>query len=104
MKDICNMHPKISASKYHVINNGSDGDLAVSEKLDFSPNKKVIIGYAGSYYYTPERRAQAFAPWLRKRLNRMIQNTHRKEKWLYRLPFFFFKDVGLIFTNNPDLV
>lgn len=95
-------HPGIEKSKYHFISNGFDKEVALRDSFTFSPNKKrIVIGYVGSFYYAPELRVNMFKPWWRKRLNRMIQFSPRKEDWLYRSPYFFLKTVAELFKKYP---
>ncbi|MCO5242065.1 MAG: glycosyltransferase [Chitinophagaceae bacterium] len=104
LKDFQKLYPQISPNKYHLITNGYDeniSDWAIN--YNFKIKEKIVIGYAGSFYYIPEVRRQIFTPWWKKRFNRMIQYIPRKEDWLYRSPYFFFKALKSLFVNEPEL-
>ena len=64
---------------------------------------KIIIGYVGSFYYTPTYRDNIFKPWWKKPIHRMINYVPRKEDWLYRSPYFFFKSIREILNTHPEL-
>ena len=90
LEDFKQLHPHIATSKFHYIPNGYDGELDgwKTPELDTNP---IRIGYVGSFYYSPEARKQMLAPWWKKRGHRMLQYMPRKQDWLYRSPYFFFK-------------
>ena len=64
---------------------------------------KFVIGYVGNFYYSPEARSAMMTPWWQKRPNRMIQYSPRKEDWLYRSPYFFFRALALLLHKRPSL-
>jgi glycosyltransferase involved in cell wall biosynthesis len=100
--DFLRVHPDIPADKIQVITNGYD-DMIDDWTLDFHPSgKRFVIGYVGSFYYSPTARETMLRPWWRKRPNRMIQYAPRKEDWLYRSPFFFFQAVARLLDKKPD--
>lgn len=103
------LHGSRFDDKYEVITNGFDAKVeAIYTANDvFTPsikNKKFVIAYVGSFYYNPETREQLFSPWWKKRPNRMIQYVPRKEDWLYRSPYFFFKALQHLFKQKPELI
>jgi hypothetical protein len=95
-------HPSISKSSYNLITNGYDEDIKDWE-LDSRNNKKFRIGYVGSFYYSPEARKQMFASWKKKKPHQWLNYVPRKEDWLYRSPYFFFKAVSKLITDNQHL-
>jgi len=103
VSDWKNVHKGIDQSKYNVIPNGYDKEVQFSEIKIKSNKEKFIIGYVGSFYYNPDSRRLMFTPWQKKRLHRKLQFTPRKEDWLYRSPYFFFKTVNLLLNTHPEL-
>jgi len=92
----------VDGGKYTVITNGFDEDeMPQLVNLKFKKNK-IIIGYVGSFYYTPEYRDNIFRPWWKKPLHRMLNYVPRKEDWLYRSPFYFFKTIQSILDKHQD--
>src|SRR5262245_17374556 len=99
-------HPRLPADKFHVITNGFDFELTLPDVLTTSPasnDRPFVIGYVGSFYYTPKARASHFTPWWRKRLHRKLQYSPVKEDWLYRSPFFFLQALRRVLDRRPDL-
>ena len=103
MEDLKRVHPAVPSRKFSVIHNGYDSGLNMSDQLRVKKNDKVIIGYVGAFYYTPEARAEIFKRWWKKPLHRMLNYVPRKEDWLYRSPYFFFKAMKEIIIHNPRL-
>ena len=102
--DFIKTHPNIQKSKFHYIPNGFDSEInKFNIKYDFSIKKEIVIGYTGSFYYSPESRQQMLTPWYKKRLHRKLQYTPVKEDWLYRSPYFFFKTLNKLFDKKPKL-
>ena len=93
----------IDKQKFNIINNGFDATLNLDEILSINPNKKIVIGYVGSFYYTPESRENILKPWYKKPLHRMPHYVPRKEDWLYRSPYFFFKALDQLFKEHPEM-
>jgi len=90
LEDFKKIHSELPVSKFHYIPNGYDGNLNKWKPVD--PGKKnLLIGYVGSFYYTPEAREQMLKPWWKKRGHRMLQYIPQKQDWLYRSPYFFFR-------------
>jgi len=99
--DFLRVHPDIPSDKFHVITNGYDQPID-DWTLDFHPNgRRFVIGYVGGFYYTPAARESMMRPWWRKPPNRMIQYAPRKEDWLYRSPYFFFRAVARLLEKQP---
>lgn len=96
------VHKKIPGNKFHLIPNGTDEKINFS-KINITPFKSTFVfGYVGSFYYHPESRDLMFKPWYKKKLHRKLQYTPRKEDWLYRSPYFFFKTLSFLFKTNPE--
>lgn len=100
--DMISTHPGIPPGKFSVITNGYDGHLPETMAA-FIPDKPVfVIGYVGSFYYTPESRDHIFRPWWKKPPHRMLNYTPRREDWLYRSPYFFFQTLNRWFDAHPE--
>jgi len=102
--DFKRLHPGIREAKFHLITNGYDQDV---EDWDMPPlakkDGKFIIGYVGSFYYSPQARQQMFTPWWRKRGQRMLQYVPQREDWRYRSPYYFFRAVRTLLDRQPGL-
>ncbi len=75
-------------------------DLALGSNPTSS--RPFVIGYVGTFYYSPGARAAMMLPWWRKPPHRMIQYSPRKEDWLYRSPWFFFQAVARLLADHPE--
>lgn len=98
-------HPKIEKNKFHWIPNGYDTELefeSVSLKK-YDENKKLRIGYIGSFYYSPKGREEIFKPWWKKKGHKIFQYIAEKEDWLYRSPYFFLKTIKGITNKHSHL-
>lgn len=103
--DLLKLHPSVPSHKIATITNGYDADIApfTHPPRGSYPGSPFVIGYVGSFYYTPETRDAMRRPWWRKRPHRMLQYAPRLEDWLYRSPYFFFRAVQLMLDSRPDL-
>ena len=104
VEDLQRVHPGVPVEKFHVIPNGYDATLA--ESVPARPPRgeaPFVIGYVGSFYYTPESRAALLSPWWQRSPHRWLQYAPRREDWLYRSPFFFFRALRRLFDERPDL-
>lgn len=104
VEDLKRVHPGIPSGKFHVVTNGYDGSL--TECLPTRPprgEQPFIIGYVGSFYYTPESRAALLNPWWQCAPHRWLQYAPRREDWLYRSPFFFFRALRRLLDERPEL-
>lgn len=101
--DLLRVHREIPAEKICVITNGYDGEINVPARLQITKTGKIIIGYVGNFYYAPETRKEIFKPWWKKKPHRMLNYVPRKEDWLYRSPYFFFRSLGRLLEQNPEL-
>jgi hypothetical protein len=104
-QDLLSVHPEVHASKIVTITNGFDAEISDWSPSSIKPERtgKFVIGYVGNFYYSPEAREAVFRPWWRKKPHRMLQYTSRKEDWLYRSPFFFFRSMRRLLESNPSL-
>lgn len=107
IKDFQRLHPSIPKERFHLITNAYDETPPVlSEELSISAaekNRPLRIGYVGSFYYTPYQRHLMFAPWWKKKPHQFFQYAPRKEDWLYRSPYFFFKALQKLLQEAPAL-
>jgi hypothetical protein len=101
--DFLAVHPTLPPEKLVTITNGYDDDVADWSIPEPNARAPFVIGYVGSFYYSPASREAMMTPWWRKRPNRMIQYSPRKEDWLYRSPYFFFRAVRCLLDARPDL-
>ncbi|HEV3223264.1 MAG TPA: glycosyltransferase [Puia sp.] len=100
LNDFKKLHGEVPAAKLYYVPNGYNGSLKpwrpiVTNKPEF------IIGYVGSFYYSPEARQQMLQPWWRKRGHRILQYIPHKQDWLYRSPYFFFKAMQQLNISDP---
>ncbi|RYG37537.1 MAG: hypothetical protein EOO01_30130, partial [Chitinophagaceae bacterium] len=102
------LHPHFAGGKFHCITNGYDRNNVppISREIIIKPvshEKEFSIVYVGSFYYSPDARNNMLLPaWKRKRL-RKLQYYPRKQDWLYRSPYFFFKALARLFEIDPPL-
>lgn len=102
-EDLIKVHQINHNDKIYVINNGYDEEIEFDNPLTISSTGKIVIGYVGSFYYTPESRDRIFRPWWKRPIHRMMHFVPRKEDWLYRSPYFFFKVIHELLIENPAL-
>lgn len=102
IRDLQAVHPQVAREKFHVIPNGYDGGLAapVARAAGADP---FVIGYVGSFYYLPQMRASVMEPWWRLPPRHWLHYSPRREDWLYRTPFFFFRSLKMMLDSRPDL-
>jgi len=105
IQDLQHAHPKVSKHKFHVVPNGYDAELpaAIMPRTDTAPGAPFVIGYVGSFYYSPEARASVMGRWWARPPHRWFHYTPRREDWLYRSPFFFFRALQTLLANRPEL-
>lgn len=100
------LHPNIHSDKFIYIPNGYDSSeealkLPQFESVPF--NDKFTITYIGNFYYFPESRKAIFKPWHQRKGRRLLQFVPRKEDWLYRSPYFFFKTIRKLIDLKPEM-
>ena len=104
VEDLKRVHPGIPPEKFHVVANGYDASLKEDlPKCAPRGEQPFVIGYVGSFYYTPETRAALLGPWWQRAPHRWLQYAPRREDWLYRSPFFFFRALRQLLGERPDL-
>lgn len=96
------VHPDIPRGKFHVVPNGYDAALPELQprRPDVLP---FVIGYVGSFYYLPELRSAIVEPWWRRPPQRWLLYSPRREDWLYRTPYFFFRALQRLLERRPEL-
>lgn len=102
--DLLSAHPTISPNKVVTVTNGHEADCedwSLDARRD-PTSSSFVIGYAGNFYYLPEMRDAMMTPWWRKRPDRVFEYAPRREDWLYRSPYFFFRAVRRLFDGNPE--
>lgn len=102
--DLQRAHPGVPAEKFHVVANGFDASLVEPPAARSGRSEQpFVIGYVGSFYYTPETRAALLSPWWQRSPHRWLQFAPRREDWLYRSPFFFFRALARLLGERPEL-
>lgn len=104
VEDLKRVHPGVPAEKFHLVANGFDASLPESAAARPARSEQpFVIGYVGSFYYTPETRAALLNPWWQRSPHRWLQYAPRREDWLYRSPFFFFRALRRLLDERPEL-
>lgn len=98
MKDLKQLHPQVSASKFAYTPNSFD-DFEVPKPLGIQ--ETINIGYVGSFYYTPASEMTMNRPWYKKPLKHWFQYTPLVEYWKYRSPYYFFQLLNRLFKKYP---
>ena len=102
MSDFRELHRNIPARKFYYIPNGYNGSLKSWKTID-TDKQEFIIGYVGSFYYSPEARRQMLQSRWRKRGHRILQYIPHRQDWLYRSPYFFFRAIQQLNILDPAL-
>jgi glycosyltransferase involved in cell wall biosynthesis len=102
LNDFRKLHGMISPAKLHYVPNGYNGSLKTWTPIK-TDREEFLIGYVGSFYYSPQARQQMLQPWWRKRGHRMLQYIPHRQDWLYRSPYFFFKALQHLNQSDPEL-
>ncbi len=107
VEDFEKIHPNIDKNKFYTVRNSYVKEIVnISDEILVrkpSKEKPLKIGYVGSFYYHPYQRKLIFDPWWKKKPHQWLQYTPRKEDWLYRSPYFFFKTLEQFIDKYPDL-
>ncbi len=104
-RDLLRIHPQIPKEKLIVVTNGYDEevqDWQLPHQADGI--RDFTIGYVGAFYYFPAAHKAMFLPWWKKRINRMLHYSPRKENWLYRSPYFFFAAVSEMLKQYGETI
>lgn len=104
--DFKRSHPTIEKSKFHVIPNGFENngiDFNIPILVNNKNKNKIIIGYMGEFYYSPEAHDTIFKKWYKKKIHRIFQYIPRKEDYKYRSPYYFFKALKGLLDEQPTL-
>lgn len=104
-RDMLSAQPCADAAKFRVIPNGFDDELPRALKSGAASDgaRPYVIGHVGSFYYSPTARQAMLNPWWRRRLTRWTHYLPRKEDWLYRSPYFFFRALNRLFEQNAAM-
>ena len=109
-RDLENYHSIKPKNKVQVIRNAyasqhqatpGENQISISSP---SAEKPLRIGYVGSFYYDPYQRGLIFNKWYQKKPYQWLQYSPRKEDWLYRSPYYFFRALALARELEPDIV
>lgn len=104
IRDLQAIHPHVPATKFHVIPNGYDAELTEpKQRAPGGAARPFVIGYVGSFYYTPKNRGAVMNPWWQRSPHRWLQYAPRKEDWLYRSPYFFLRTMAVLLARRPEL-
>ena len=103
VQDFMNQHPKIKKDKFKTIYNGYD-NLGLNSTVDKTSNNTIYkIGYVGSFYFDPESEKATAIKWYKRKGLKKFYFTPRKEKWVYRSPYFFLKTLSKLLEENVNL-
>ena len=105
IEDFKRIHPNIESNKFYTIRNSYANEIVTKDRISIrqpTKDKPIKIGYVGSFYYHPYQRDLIFKPWWEKRPHQWLQYTPRKEDWLYRSPYFFFRTLEKLFKKYPQ--
>lgn len=97
------VHPHVPRDRFHVVPNGYDAPLPDSIPARVDTAGPFVIGYVGSFYYLPEMRASVMEPWWRLPPRHWLHYSPRRQDWLYRTPYFFFRALAQLLTQRPEL-
>lgn len=105
LHDFQQLNPELNKEKFHLVTNAYTADLGeIPETLAIEKTTgKFIIGYVGSFYYTPYQRKLMLSTWWKKKPHQFLQYSPRQEDWLYRSPYFFFKALAAFKEKYPSL-
>lgn len=103
-EDLLRVHGEQYRNKILFLPNGFDAHVPAEKNIDWNwnPGSKLVIGYAGSFYYNPESHSLIYSKWKEKKFYQLLQYVPRRENWLYRSPFFFFKGIRQLIDMEPS--
>jgi hypothetical protein len=101
--DLIRIHGDRFKDKILLLPNGFDDYLPEGKNINWNwkPGSKLVIGYAGSFYYNPASHNLIYSNWKKKKLHQILQFVPRYENWLYRSPFYFFKGIRQLIDTYP---
>lgn len=104
-RDMLAAQPAVDKTKFRVIPNGFDGDIptALRSLPPADDTRPYVFGHVGSFYYSPAARQAMLNPWWQRKPTRWTHYLPRKEDWLYRSPYFFFRALARLFEQRPEL-
>ncbi len=102
LADFMKLHENIPPGKLYYVPNGYNG-LLKSWKTMKTYKNEFVIGYVGSFYYSPGAREQMLQSRWRKRGHRIFQYIPHRQDWLYRSPYFFFRALKALNDSYPEL-
>lgn len=101
------LHPEIKKDKFITIRNSyPEKAKKIQERIKIrkvSKENPLLIGYVGSFYYEPYQRGLIFKKWWQKKPYQWFQYVPKKEDWLYRSPYYFFKVLKNFILEYPEL-
>ncbi len=103
VRELQKVHPRVPREKFSVIPNGFDATLPATIDPRPRASEPFVIGYVGSFYYLPRTRASVMEPWWRLPPRHWLHYAPRREDWLYRSPYFFFRALRKMLGDRPDL-
>ena len=103
INDFRNQHPEISPLKFETIFNGYDDFITKNFQILETDKSIFKIGYVGSFYFDPRIEKTKTLKWYKRKGLKKLYYSPRKEEWLYRSPYFFFKSLSKLLTINPEL-
>ncbi len=102
LDDFKELHAGIKPAKFHYIPNGYNGSLKPWQPV-ITDKPEFVIGYVGSFYYSPAAREQMLQSRWQKKGHRVLQYIPQKQDWLYRSPYFFFRALKHLNASDPLL-
>ncbi len=102
------LYPSLPDEKFACITNGYDDEQGARAFAPFrvealNGERVFTIAYVGSFYYSPEIREEMRKPFYKKPGMEMLHYFPRRQDWLYRTPYFFFKSLQTLFKKQPAL-
>ena len=105
-EDLIRVHGEKYKEKIFFLPNGFPENIRVNNIIDWKYEKgqKITIGYAGSFYFNPVSHNLIYRKWWQKKWYQYLQFVPRKENWLYRSPYFFFKGIRKLLDLYPEFL
>lgn len=99
--DLAKQHPQLKTKIVFIPNGFEENIVQGLGEVDFSPKRRLIVGYAGNFYFNPISHRLIFDPWYRKKPYQYLQYCPRKEDWSYRSPLYFLLTMKKLFEIEP---